>query len=255
MSYYTFIACSRELRCGEYRTPPKAIYPSYTDYKDSEDYRFHEALDPREYRYSVIDKRPFAPEKAFGSVYVYDLSRKEKCLRIDPFPGEAERLGAADFISSLFTLPYIYEVSGYNLSLRDFICASLSRKDRLEALTLFLGHGELPSKPVKHAVDLQVYADGNQAETEISRSCRRPPDSMFTEYIPPCAPLPDPDFAYFDPSDRVCIIHGSMRGEDWDTKKLRQQKIPLRQHDFFIQSALKRRQKLQQPESTTGIYP
>ena len=248
MSYYTFIACSREIRCGEYRTPPKAIYPSYTDYKNSEDYRFHEALDPKEFRCSVIDKRPFAPERAFGSVYVYNLSRKEKCLCIDPFPGEAERLGAAAFISSLFTLPYLYALSGYNLSIIDFICAELTRKDRIEVLTLFLGHGEIPKEPVKHTVDLQDYAANRQTESKTIKTCPTLPDSCFVEYIPPLIPLPNPDFAYFDPGERICIIHGSIRGEDWDTKKLRQQKIPLRQHDFFMRSALQRRAKIQSPE-------
>ena len=234
MSHYSFIACSRELRCGEYRTPPKSIYSSYTDYKNSEDYRIHSSLDPAEYPLSVIGMRPFAPENAFGSVYVYAPYQAEKCLSIDPFPGEAERLGAADFISSLFSLPHLYEVSAYNLSFLDFICTALSREDRLEQLTLFLGHGETPVKPIKHTVDLQAYAEGRQTEHEIIQSCRTPPGSRFVEYIPPRTPPADPDFAYYDPSERICTIHGSMRGEDWDTKKLRRQKIPLRQHDFFM---------------------
>lgn len=226
MSYYHFMACSRELRCGDYIRPPKAIYPSYVDYMRSEDYHINLRLPDSAMRLSGRRMGglhfPTDPSKAVGSVYVYEKSTNERPAFLRPFPNPDEwTQEVRSFIAAQFTLPYMYTDAFGPKE----VCQFLQPGDQVEVLSIFLGHDAPLEKPVPCTIDLQPFVDGTMSLRDLCDPIAPPPANNLIRYIPPRTPCKQKWYIIHDTSDCICRVYGDVRDEMWEFHKLRDQNL------------------------------
>lgn len=216
MSYFGFMACSRELECGDYIRPPKAIYPSYVDYMNSEDYQINLCLPDRRYC------APTDPTKAIGSVHVYEKHYREIFTRLRPFPNPNEWTEEIrSFIADQFTLPYLYSDAFGSKE----VCQFLQPGDQVEILDIFLGHDEPLVKPVSCTIDLQPFAEGKMTLNEVYAPIAKPPANNLIRYIPPRTPCGEQRYIIHDISDRICTVFCDLHEEHWNPRMLRDQHL------------------------------
>jgi len=221
MSYFDFFATSHEIPCGEFLTPPARIYPSYAAYMKSEDYRIHQSLTGSDVKPCFMEKGPDTPEKAVGSVHVYTGHKQYMCIKsLDNTSLKPEE---EEFIRAQFTQPYQYACTGYYSNIFSHVSQFLNPRDKLEVLTIFLGHGSPLTKPKKFTIDLQDYADGHITLKELYKSVYVRPKNRIVDYIMPRTPLPASELSTTDTSNLICTIFPYVRGEAWDFVKLKAQ--------------------------------
>ena len=210
MSYFCFMACSRELELGGYGLLPKTVYASYTEYMNSKDYH------PRSFYPRIRDRLA-----AVGTVSVYESLREmSDGIYLRPFPEPSKWDDELKFIASQFSLPYLYAISDYNL---DYMCKFLNPDDQIEYLSIFLGHGKPLAKPVVATIDLQDYVDGKLSEADIEEICYTPPDNNFVRFIPPQEPQVHLPIVRRDNPDNICSVCGNFDSEAWNYSKLHEQ--------------------------------
>lgn len=92
MSYFTFMACSREMPTGFFGHEPKAVYDSYLEYKSSPDYV---PLSPK--LAAVLERRDPGherkKEKIQGKVAVYAKYNDHESVSVHPFSVHTGRHG------------------------------------------------------------------------------------------------------------------------------------------------------------------
>ena len=220
MSYFYYLACSRELTAGTYALPPKTIYPSYAAFMDSEDYRLHEQA----FRSSELLNKDAGKlcdlRRAVGKVHVFQRLRDSRCVEIYPFPAACQRTQEEESIAAWFSLPYLYQVDEFA---PDLLCKYLRPDDRVEFLSVFLGHEEPIRKPVVGTTDLQDYADGRLDRWEMFKMISTPPDNNLTCILPPSTQQTKFDIRFTDFSEVFCTVFLDSAEVYWNWESLRLQ--------------------------------
>ena len=184
MSYITYLACSRELPCGHFGTPPKAIYESYADYCASEDYFIphgHKGPIPA----FEIERRKERYCRAKGEVVVYERPEDIRHFLIEPLP-EHFRFDENDIelkrVKSHFTLPFIYVI--YDCPL-DYLCKYLKPSDQVQYMSTWNNEEAPPRRNPDLFIDLQDYVDGKLSTEQIYDRMRQFEGNTFVHYTPP----------------------------------------------------------------------
>lgn len=218
MSYYSFVACNRPLMPGEYGVRPDRIYSSYAEYMASPDYRSR-SMGGEMASYRL--ERSVLP----GKIYFYEqrMPMRNTWMELREFPvlcnwiDEYRTKEEHDFIRKQFSLRYIY----WGNCQPDFICKYLRPNDRLESLSIFLGHGEPLVEPIRKIIDLQDYADGLQNFDTLWNDIPSPPANTLITYVPPQITRTQYAIESINLNEAVCVIYGNMDIESWNTRKLR----------------------------------
>lgn len=210
MSYFCFMACSRRLELDHCNKRFLTVYPSYAEYMRSENYRFR--------KYRAFNE----PLNAKGPVYFYSKMCEAPEPPMFPFPPLSSCNEEYRSVAVLFSQPYLYRL--YDCD-PEYLCRHLLPGDKLEYLSIFLGHDEPMRQPVVGTIDLQDYLEFRQSDKDISQKICTPPENNLTHFIPARYPG---DYPYPYPSgdsDAVCVIFGDTASEWWDTEKLRSQSL------------------------------
>ena len=129
MSYFTFMACTREMPTGFFGHEPKAVYDSYLEYKSSPDYV---PLSPK--LATELERRDPGherkKEKIQGKVAVYAKNSDHELMSVYPFSVRVDHHGVPDpdnpgeycigeynrtneeVLMRHFTLPFLYTIEG-----------------------------------------------------------------------------------------------------------------------------------------------
>ena len=220
MSYYYYVACSRELNTGDYFMPPKSVYPSYAAYMDSEDFQIFESKRTGIGQYKANHELSFDPRIVHGTVHVFESLRDSRCVSIYPFPSPSKRSEEENFIAGQFTLPYLYEISEFP---EDLLCKYLQADDQLEFLCIFLSHDNPPDAPVINTLNLQDYVDGKLDFCNIREVISTPPANNLTRILPPSQPQTQFRIEPVDFLKVICTIYLSNADVFWNQKELRKQ--------------------------------
>lgn len=220
MSYFYYMACSQALETGLYAHPPTRIYPSYSTFMESLDYRLFEQKQASFKHLKPNPDKPENPRKADGQVHVFEHFRDNYCLEIYPFAPTSERDSELEFVAAQFTLPHLYQIDYFD---PNFFCKYLYPDDRLVFLCVFLGHGDPLQPPVTGTFDLQDYVDGKLCMEDIYEIISTPPDNTLTHVLPPRTPQTHLKIVPADFSDVICTVCLDNADEAWNRRKLRGQ--------------------------------
>ncbi len=190
MSYFHYIACSRELPIGRFGVKPMAVYDSYAQYMRSVHYTHcDDSEDERLMRYG-------------GDVAVYATEDDLRYgIRIDPFQLARSYPVDADWTKipqkqlrteerlfrKNFTLPHLYAAffSRHNCA-ASFLCQWLAPGDRAELFTHWASDLRPRSKANDVIIDLQAFVEGRICVEEEAGN------SGFVSFIAPKEPREDP---------------------------------------------------------------
>ena len=220
MSYSYFMASSRELQTGSYALSPAAVYPSFAAFMESEDYRLNERVRRAVELLRPDSGKPCDLRKAVGQVQVFQRLRDSRCVDIYPFPDGSERTPEEESIAAWFTLPYLYQTDEFAA---DLLCKYLRPDDRLEFLSVFLGHDEPLRQPVAGVIDLQDFAVGKLSLWDATNIVSTPPDNNLTRVLPPRAPQTHFEIRFTDFSKIICTVFLDSAEVYWNRKQLRLQ--------------------------------
>ena len=208
MSYFDYLACSRELPTGLFGQPPKAIYNSYMDYKNSSDF--------------VVPRNPFTNEpedmnsesqkeleQIKGNVVVYETFSDFHSMSLEPYEPIVTRRGSDIFETSMdvmakhFTLPYLYNLDmGSEKMLSDYLCKYLQPGDQAEVYTCWAGEEEETFKGQIQIVDLQEVVQGRN----LSDLLQPTQGNAFTRYLAPSTPQLQNIIAPVKPVDHIMEV-------------------------------------------------
>ena len=190
MSYIDYLACNRELPTGLFGLPPKAVYNSYTAYRNSFDF-----IVPRNVATGMpMDMKSEERkklERLKGKVVVYEAARDARGLSLEPYSPVVTHRGDDVFEPSLktmakhFTLPFLYNlVADSEDTLTEYLCKYLAPGDRAEVYSCWAGEEAQKRKGEDRIVDLEDVVRRRYAPdlTQVS------PGSVFTRYLAPGAP-------------------------------------------------------------------
>jgi hypothetical protein len=199
MSYFTFMACGREMPTGLFGHEPKAVYDSYLEYKNSPDY-----VPPPSWFTAEIERRDPGyerkQEKVQGKIAVYATHKDHELLSVHPFtvridrhsvpdpdnPGKyiAEECNrtSAEVLMRHFTLPFLYDIEG---SIEKYLSMYLRPGERAEVYTCWAGEEALPREKEDATVDLEEFVRGTVDLSWLNKA----DGNQFTVYLAPREPV------------------------------------------------------------------
>ncbi len=203
MSYFSFMACGREMPTGLFGHEPKAVYDSYLEYKNSPDY-----VPPPSWFTAEIERRDPGherkKEKIQDKVAVYAAIRDHEGVTVDPFyvrvdvhqlpdpdnPGkyiiEEYNRTSEEVLMRHFSQPFLYIVgSGSESTLAKYLSMYLRPGERAEVYTCWAGEETLPREKEDAIVDLEEFVRGTLDLSWLDQVN----GNQFTVYLAPREPV------------------------------------------------------------------
>ena len=199
MSYFTFMACTREMPTGFFGHEPKAVYDSYLEYKSSPDYV---PLSPK--LAAELERRDPGherkKEKIQGKVAVYAKNSDHELMSVYPFSIRVDHHGVPDpdnpgeycigeynrtneeVLMRHFTLPFLYTIEG---SIEKYLSMYLRPGERAEVYTCWAGEETFPMDKDDAIVDLEEFVRGTLDLSESDQGN----GNQFTVYLAPREPV------------------------------------------------------------------
>ncbi len=190
MSYFDYLACSRELPTGLFGVPPKAIYNSYMAYRNSID--FVAPRNPMTNQLTDMNsEHQKKTEQLKGKVIVYETVSDTQGVRLEPYEPIITHRGGEVFetgrkvMAKHFMLPHLYNLYvSSEKTLMEFLCKYLQPGDQAEVYTCWAGEEKRKYKGEVQIIDLEDVVQGRGLSGQMQSS----QGSAFTRYLAPSVP-------------------------------------------------------------------